>query len=201
MSDTLMSFISAFLTDLRHANRAAATLRTYGTDLHHFAVWSNLPLVEVNAEHLRAYFATLSDLKPASRARKQAALASFLSWAFRHDYIATNPMQKIDRVRRDPPTRHGLPRSVVETILAAIPKAQERDRLLFRLLFETGLRIGEALHLHVEDLELRWDDEHLRVSGKGGSLRTILLDDPRLVKQLRTYLTHSGYQHGLLFRA
>ena len=45
------------------------------------------------------------------------------------------------------------------------------------------------------------DDEHLRVVGKGGQRRTVLLDDPALVLQLRTYLKQTGYQHGALFRA
>ncbi|HEY3993372.1 MAG TPA: hypothetical protein VGM01_10885 [Ktedonobacteraceae bacterium] len=37
--------------------------------------------------------------------------------------------------------------------------------------------------------------------GKGNKKRTILLDDPRLVKQRRAYLKHMGYKHGPLFWA
>lgn len=195
------SFITAFLADGRHANRSVATLRTYATDLQHFITWYAGALEGITVEVLRAYFTTLEELKPASRARKQAALSSFLTWAYRQDYIVTNPMLKIERVRRDPPTQQGIGREQAEAILAVIPKAQERDRLLFRLLLETGMRIGEALHLYVEDLDLTRDDEHVRVRGKGGQRRTLLLDDPRLVTQLRTYLAHTGYHHGLLFRA
>jgi site-specific recombinase XerD len=193
--------IAAFLDDLRQANRAAATIRTYATDLHHFTAWYAGSLDGMTEPVLRAYFRTLGHLKPTSRARKQAALASFLTWAVRQAYLSRNPVQTMERVRCDPPAPVGLTRTQVETILAVIPKAQERDRLLFRLLFETGLRIGEALHLTVDDLDLTRDDEHLRVRGKGGQRRTVLLDDPRLVAQLRTYLAHTGYQHGWLFRA
>jgi integrase len=45
------------------------------------------------------------------------------------------------------------------------------------------------------------DDEHIRVLGKGGKWRTVLLDDPRLVAQLRAFLRRTEYQHGPLFRA
>jgi len=69
------------------------------------------------------------------------------------------------------------------------------------MLFETGLRIGEALSLHVEDLDMTPDDEHLRVVGKGDRCRTVLLDDPALVRQLRRYLKKMGHRHGPLFRA
>jgi site-specific recombinase XerD len=126
---------------------------------------------------------------------------SFLAWAMRHGYIAANPMLRIERVRPDPPAPRGVKRAQVEAILAVIPPRQVRDRLLFRLILETGLRVSEALGLYVEDLDLTWDDEHLRVVGKGGQRRTVLLDDPALVLQLRSYLKQTGYQHGALFRA
>jgi integrase/recombinase XerD len=67
-----------------------------------------------------------------------------------------------------------------------------RDQLLFRLFFEIGLRVGEALALYVEDLDLIFD-EHLHVLGKGDQSRWILLDNSRLVKQLRTHLRRSVY--------
>ena len=76
-----------------------------------------------------------------------------------------------------------------------------RDRFLFRLIFETGLRISEALAICIEDLDLSLDDEHITVIGKGGRQRTILLDDPALVALLKRYLRQQGYQHGPLFRA
>jgi integrase len=110
-------------------------------------------------------------------------------------------MAKIDRVKLEPPPPRGIDRSQVETILATIPRDRRRDRLLFHLIYETGLRVGEALTLYVEDVDLTQDDEHLRVVGKGGRHRTVLLDDPGVVTQLRAYLKHTGYKFGPLFRA
>jgi len=63
------------------------------------------------------------------------------------------------------------------------------------------LRVSEELSLYVEDIDLSLDNEHLTVAGKGGKRRMVLLDDPRLVQQLRAYLKRMGYQHGPLFRA
>lgn len=95
-------------------------------------------------------------------------LTRFLTWAYRHDLVVANPMEKIDRVKREPPLPRGVGRENIERILAVIPPDQKRDRLLFRLILETGLRAGEALALHVEDLVLTADDERLHVIGKGG---------------------------------
>ena len=50
--------------------------------------------------------------------------------------------------------------------------------------------------MYVEDLDLRLDDEHARVHGKGGTVRTVLLDDRGYVALLRLYLARSGYRPG-----
>jgi integrase/recombinase XerC/integrase/recombinase XerD len=55
--------------------------------------------------------------------------------------------------------------------------------------------------MYVEDLDLRPDDEHARVHGKGGTVRTVLLDDRGYVALLRLYLARAGYVLGPLFRA
>jgi site-specific recombinase XerD len=172
---SLTAMIADFLADLQQANHSSHTLRAYGGDLAQFAAFHADAPSAITAEALRSFWGSLAHLSPASRARKQACLARFLTWAYRHDLLSANPMEKIDRVKREPPLPRGLARQKVETILAAIPTPQKRDRLLFRLILETGLRVGEALGLHVEDLILTPDDERIQVVGKGGKPRTVLL--------------------------
>lgn len=193
--------VDDFLADLAQANRSAHTRRAYATDLRQFCDHYEGAVGAITAAVLRDFFSTVSHLSPAGRARKQATLGSFLHWAVRHELIVANPMERIDRVRLDPPKVHGLKRKEIEAILAVIPRANSRDRLLFRLLLETGLRIGEALAIHIEDLDLTADDEHLHVLGKGNKRRTILLDDRKLVLELRQYIRKKEYRYGPLFRA
>ena len=180
----LAETIDTFLADLAQANRSAHTWRAYVTDLKQFAAWYCGALHAITPTVLRAYFRELVHLQPATRARKQATLACFMAWAYGQELVESNPMGRVERVKPSLPVPRGVERAQVEAILAVIPATQRRDRLLFRLIFETGLRVGEALALHVEDLDLTFDDEHLHVLGKGNQPRTILLDDPRLVKQL-----------------
>ncbi len=200
-SPELSDAVEAFLADLGHVNRSPATVRAYRSDLGSFSRHLGVGPEEITPQALRSYFATLAHLAPATRARREASLASFLRWAYRNDLIEADPMSKLDRVHLEPPEPRGLTTEQVEAILDAIPRDRSRDRLLFRLLAETGLRVGEALTLHVEDVDLVADDERLHVLGKGGRRRTVLLDDPRLVVQLRRYLKDTGYRHGPLFRA
>ncbi len=193
--------IAAFLAELEQANHSPHTHHAYASDLAAFHRYYSCPLSSISADTLRAYFSTLSGLSPATRARKQASLASFLGWAFEQDLIDANPMGKVSRVKIEPPQPRGIAPEQVERVLSAIPARKKRDRLLFRLIYETGMRVGEALQLYVEDLDLSRDDERIRVVGKGGRGRTILLDNPALVKQLQAYLKETGYKHGALFRA
>lgn len=197
----LQQLVEEYLAELAHANRSSHTCRGYASDLTQFVAFHSGAIEDITAEVLRAFGTSQAHLAAATRARKQATLSSFLTWAYRHNYIRDNPMLKLERVRRNPPAPRGLPRVQIERILAAIPSNQKRDRLLFRLIFEAGLRVSEALGIHVEDLDLTQDDEHLVVMGKGNKRRTVLLDDNRLVTQLRVYLKFTGYLHGYLFRA
>lgn len=110
---TLADLVADFLADLEHANRSPHTRRAYATDLGQFVAFHQGPIEEITPAILRALEATRTHLAPATRARKQAALASFLAWAYRHDLIGANPMGKIDRVRREPPSPRGLGRHQV----------------------------------------------------------------------------------------
>ncbi len=197
----LDELVAAFLTDLAHANRSPHTRHAYATDLAQLCAFYPGPVQAITVEVLRNFFGMHLHLSPATRARKQAAVARFLTWAHQHELLDSNPMLKIERVKLDPPQPRGVARDQIERILKAIPAACQRDQLFFRLLLETGLRVSEGLSLYVEDLDLSLDNEHVTVVGKGGKRRTVLLDDQRLVQQLRTYLKRMGYQHGPLFRA
>lgn len=128
-------------------------------------------------------------------------MASFTDWAYRKGLLKHDPMGRVARLRQEPPLPRGLRPAQVAAFLRSIPADRLRDRVLFTLLATTGLRIGEALALHVEDVDLTRNDERLSVLGKGGRRRTVLLDDPELVRLLRRYLRQTGYQRGPLFRA
>jgi len=201
LEQSLISLTRDFLGDLRTADRSPHTIRAYEGDLLRYCAFCGDSSSPISVETLRAFFASRADHAPATRARTQATLASFFAWAYRGGHIAADPMARVERVMLRPPPPRGVGKGTVGKVLAAIPATQPRDRLLFRLIAETGLRVSEALGLYVEDLDLTPDDEHLHVKGKGGRHRTLLLDDPAFVRQVRTYLRKAGYQHGPLFRA
>jgi len=193
--------VEDFLTDLARRGRSFNTVRAYRSDLADFARFHPHPLAEATPAVLRSYLATLTGRAPSTRARREAALSSLLAWAYRAELLDADPMSRIDRTRLPPSAPRPVPTDQVTAVLRVIPRHKDRDRLLFTLLYTTGMRVGEALAIEVDDLDLTPDDEHITVLGKGGRRRTVLLDDPALVTALRRYLKMRGYRHGPLFRA
>jgi len=206
----LARHIDNFLADLANANRPGNTIRAYRGDLIAFAAHHDGDIDGITAAPARAFLGAVAGQAPSTRKRKRAAVASFCRWAVRHELLAASPMDRIDTVT----VPRTLPRPAaaadIAVVLAAIcsrrprkdvPVDVLRDRVLFETAYTCGARASEVCGMYVEDLDLGLDDEHARVHGKGGTVRTVLLDDRGYVALLRLYLARGGYTSGPLFRA
>jgi len=197
----LQRLLDEFLTDLENAGRSPHTIVNYRCDLRRLIQFAPEGLHALGPARLRLYFTSLAGKAPATRARAQASANAFLSWCYKHDLIPANPMHKLDRIKPPEYRPRPLDPRTIRKILKAIPKHNLRDRLLFTLIAETGLRVSEALGIYVEDLVLTPDDEQIIVRGKGGRTRTVMLyAAPQSLQLLRRYLRRSGITSGALFR-
>jgi len=184
------ALIATFLGATQRTFRAN-TQRAYRSDLALFArSVPDLDAAAVTADHLRAFLAATRDHAPSTLARRQAALRSCFAWAYRNGLVPADPSTHLDKItlpHRDP---RPLTKVEVDAVLAAIPARHARNRLLFTLLYETGLRVGEALALHSTDVHLNdVDGGYIRVVGKGDRERSVpLIDAPRSVRLLRPLL-------------
>lgn len=191
------TLVDQFLADLKSENKSAHTLKNYRADLQAFLRFYQGELSALSAAVLRDYFTKeLAKASPGTQARKRASLKSFLRWCFQQDLIVSNPMDKIGSVKLPEAQPRFLPLGDVNKILKVIE--DDRDRVLFTLLSETGLRISEALGLRVQDLRL--ESKELRVSGKGQRERTIHLVKTESLRLLGWYLRKYDIRDGLVFR-
>ena len=202
--------IDDFLTDLANANKPRNTIRAYRGDLIAFAAHHDGDAGAITAVPVRAFLSEIAGQAPSTRKRKRAAVASFCRWAVRHDLLDASPMDRIDTVTVPRTLPRPAPRADIQAVLSVIcsrrprkdvPVDVLRDRVLFETAYTCGARASEVCGMHVEDLDLTLDDEHARVHGKGGTVRTVLLDDRDYVALVRLYLARSGYTSGPLFRA
>ena len=181
---------AAFLAAKQHTFRPN-TRRAYRYDLGLFAQSvATLAIADLTADHLRAFLAARADLAPVTLARRRAALHSCFSWAYSTKLVTLDPSSHLDRIGLPQRDSRPLDKAEVEAILTAVPARHRRNRLLFTLLYETGMRVGEALALHSTDVHLNdLDGGYLRVLGKGDRERIVpLIDAPRSMRMLRPLL-------------
>jgi site-specific recombinase XerD len=163
-----------------------ATRRAYGVDLAEFGSWlgsQGASVDDVDARLLAAYAAKLGAarpgrtprrLAPATIGRKLAAVRAFLRF--------TLGAARVPDARLAPRRPRRLPESPkpeeVDAELArftADDPLAVRNRALVELVYSAGLRSREAVDLDLGDVE--FDQEALRVRGKGGKERVVPLGE------------------------
>ena len=185
--------LALFASDLRRRGAAEKTRRAYAIDLGQFAIWcaaQSLDPVEVTPRTLRRYAATLSDRRAVATtvARKLAALRAFYRALREHGEIAQNPADLIPAPKRPRSLPRVLRPDEMAAVLDRIPAStplELRDRALFEVAYASGLRAEELVTLDVTSVA--FDDEELRVEGKGGKTRIVPVGEPAL-KALARYL-------------
>jgi integrase len=121
--------------------------------------------------------------KPAPRSRHayRSDLRAFYAWAVKRDLLASNPAAELDPIK----TPKGLPRPIGDGVHVAVRTGRLNTRRMVALGLYAGLRAGEIVALHTDDVDLRHDPPLLVVrNGKGGKDRTVPLH-PVLVDLLR----------------
>jgi integrase len=102
--------------------------------------------------------------------RHLSALVSFTTWAQRQELLATNPARRLERRK---PARRG-DRAISAARLEKLftePAHALRERVLWRLLYETAAPAEEILTLNVEDLDLEF--RRARVVSKSGAIEYV----------------------------
>jgi integrase/recombinase XerC len=174
-----------YLDHLREVRGASPeTLRAYRADLEGF-LEGRERLPGTRAE-IRAWLLELeaAGLSPATRARKLAALRSWLDHLARTGQLPGNPADGIRAPRRCPPLPRALDQGQVEQLLAGGGRRTIRDQAVLEILYGGGLRRAELAGLDLEDLDLAAGTALVR--GKGKKERVCPLG--KAVEALRTWL-------------
>lgn len=174
------------------------TLSAYRSDLKKFVAWLKLisndvlsqQLIEVNRELIKSYLSELEnkEISPRSRARLLSSLRLFYAYLLREKIIEVDPVALIDA----PKLGRSLPKTLIEDDVEALLMTPDtstllgfRDRVLFEVLYATGLRVSELVGLELTQINLQ--QGVLRVTGKGNKERLVPLGE-EAVNWLEKYL-------------
>jgi len=153
-------------------------------------------IAQVTTAHLRAYVAGLQARRLADRtvASSVTMLKTFFGYAVTEGHLGRNPATRLP----NPKIGRRLPRTLspeeVRALFVAIAqgtsKVDRRNLILLHLCYVCGLRIGEAVALRREQIDL--EGATLRVISKGKE--RLLYLKPRTVELLKDYLIQNGIQ-------
>ncbi len=191
-----------FLAYLAGPRRASAhTVTAYRSDLEDFCAFCERlgrPLDELDHRGLRTYLANLETrgLARSSIRRRASAVRSFYRFLHRDGVVDRNPADllslpkggsRLPKVLKPVEVGRMLEGADERTRTDEGPEPEAwRDLALVELLYDAGLRAGEACALRVADADLR--DGWVRVEqGKGGRDRILPLAEPAATA-IRAYL-------------
>ncbi len=180
----------AYIGDVR--GLAENTVKSYRVDLEEWALFLSKTGLDVSsftrsdaAAYTREMMAEFSER---SVLRKLTALRTFYGYLERRGVIDSDPFSTISMRRKESRLPSVLTEEEVRTLLS-LPRSsfkEERDHMLFLLIYNTGMRIAEALSVDVGDVEL--DKRRILITGKGSKERFVFFS-PSTVDEIRVYLS------------
>lgn len=172
---------SRMMADLELAGHSRTTQLTYVASISHFAAFFHRSPMALGADDVRKWVKHLkgSGIGP-QRIRQHMAALKFLYtktlWRPEAVSFLHGP-----RIPKRLPTVLSL--DEVEAVLGALHKV--KYRVFFTTVYAAGLRVSEACHLEIRDIQAARGVIHVR-EGKGRKERYVMLS-PRLLKILRAY--------------
>jgi integrase/recombinase XerC len=159
------------------------------------AVCGQAPLCALTGEVVYTFLACQEALAPATYNRRLAALRSFIRWLRAQGWQIEDVLAQVARKPDGTRTPRALDAQRVEAVLRQI--TNPRDRALFWLIYDGGLRCQEALAIDIEDIS--WSDRSILIHGKGDRPREMFFS--RAVSTLldKYPITRGGPTTGPLF--
>lgn len=184
------------LVELWLSGKSEHTRRAYRRDFEEFVDRVDKPIQAILLKDVQGHKAFLEEkgLKPATISRKIACIKSLFTFAHKIGYVQFN----VGRAVRQPKVRRRLNEKLlsVSEVHALIHSAREtahpqRNEVILRLFYTSGIRRSELADLHWRDTAERSDLDPPRgqvtVWGKGSQERTVVVTEPtwREMEELR----------------
>lgn len=183
-----------FLSELNNAK----TTKSYRDDLVDFSRWFS----GSNGQELQASLVTSVDLKeyqahminnrnlaPATANRRMAAIRTWLKWCLEKGEIDSLPRwpKRVAEIEQAP---KALSKQEQDRFVRAVERGKSpRDIALVGLMLYAGLRVGEAIRVKIDNIEISERKGKISVFGKGMKHREIPLGlDAR--NMIRGWLPH-----------
>lgn len=155
------------------------TLEAYRSDLEIFAQWLDMThqrnLLQTSAVEITQFMAIRRADKATSANRRLTVLKRFFRYMIRQNYLTEDPCLQLRPAKQGMRMPTSLSEQQVEALLQA-PNLEEdlglRDRAMIELMYASGLRVSEMIHLKLIHLRLNEGIIHI-MGGKGNKERLV----------------------------
>lgn len=166
-----------FLKFLKEYKRySLQTIKAYENDLNDFFNYFEPKLYSEIKK--KDYFQYLNDLNKrysaTSIARKKSSLTTFFQYLVHQDKLSENPIKKVKGAHKSKHLPKILYQDEMNELIDQLPistNLEIRNRLIFELLYSTGIRISEAVSIKLN--EINYNLNVVLIHGKGGKDRYV----------------------------
>lgn len=178
-----MEFKDKFLDYLQYEKRYSQyTFKFYKRDLEEFENFLNQEdISEVNHKTIKSYMYSLTKKGNSRRtiARKLSSLKSFYKYIRKNNLSEDDPFSLIEKqhISKRLPEVLQIDEIIelMEIELSDKEHINNRNYLLIRILFATGVRVSELTNIKIEHID--FNESYLKIRGKGNKDRFVFFDE------------------------
>ena len=181
MKESREEIFNKYLEFLKYQkNYSDYTILNYRNDIleyFHYLDRENLLFIEVVYSDIRFYLIYLKEEKKdvnTSINRKLSSLRSFYKYLVNEEIVKNNVFSLVSGPKRNRKLPRYFEYNELEELFLTPDKRTpvgQRDLLLLEMLYATGVRVGELIHIKVSDIDLH--DKNILILGKGNKERIV----------------------------
>lgn len=190
-------FTELFISAKRVEGCSSKTLRYYLATINKMTDIVGKHITKITTEDLRKYLSDYHEENNCSKSNIdniRRILSSFFSWLEDEDYILKSPVRRIHKIKSAKTVKETYTDEMLECMRDNCGSL--RDLAIIDMLASTGMRVGELVHLNIEDVD--FENRECVVLGKGSKERPVYFD-ARTKIHLRNYLESRNDDNPALF--
>ena len=154
------------------------SIESYENDICNLLTQTDKDIEKITNKDIIDFFVTLQEigLTNTTIARKRSSIRSFLKFLIEEEVGISADVDDIPSIKPSQRLPDVLSVKQMLKLLDSIPNQKPtdiRNKAMLELMYATGIRISETINLSMHNVY--WDDKVVRVLGKGGKQRVVLI--------------------------
>lgn len=194
---TNFNYLEMFLNAKKIEGCSERTLAYYETTIKKLLVDFTEPIRKIVTDDIRGYLSNYQEINNCSKTtidNIRRNISSFFTWLEEEDYIIKSPMRRIHKIKTVKMVKEIISDEEIERLRDRCDSL--RDLAMIDLLYSTGIRVGELVHLNIEDVN--FEERECIVLGKGDKERKVYFDAKTKI-HLQGYINSRSDNNEALF--